>query len=76
MSGVAATFQPGDRVRYVPYHADNDILHPDCESGVVTSINAHAVFVRFDGDLHSKGCYPDTLVHVGSERRAIAEPQS
>lgn len=60
----AGRFKAGDVVRYVPNHADGNAAHPDCEDGVVTSRNEHTVFVRFGAELHSKGCYPDTLIHT------------
>lgn len=53
-------FNPGDNVRYVPYHAHDDINHPDCENGKVTSKNSTYVFVRFKGET-SQACMPDQL---------------
>lgn len=47
-------FTPGDRVLYVPNHADGDPAHPDCERGIVSSIGVIYVFVRYfrkDGTL-------------------------
>lgn len=38
----------GDRVVYVPCHADGHRSHPDCEHGVVSSVNENWVFVKFD----------------------------
>lgn len=32
-------FQAGDRVVYVPTHAEGDRNHPDCERGKVSSVN-------------------------------------
>lgn len=57
-------FEIGQRVTYVPNHADGNAQHPDCERGVVTSINdsINTVFVRFGADYYSKGCYPHNLV--------------
>lgn len=56
-------FKPGDRVRYVPYHAHNDQSHKDCEDGLVTSVNDHYVFVRFSlFTEHGQPCKPDQLV--------------
>lgn len=62
-------FKVGDRVRYVPTHAYNDQGHPDCETGVVTSLGPRSVFVRFDKQVArlgfdgatSQGCYPEDL---------------
>lgn len=54
-------YQPGDLVKYVPYHAYGNGKHPDCEVGKVTSIGATGtVFVRFTG-CTSQGCNPDQL---------------
>ncbi len=41
-------FRKGVRVVYVPTHAHQDLNHPDCEYGVVSSINDKFVFVKFD----------------------------
>lgn len=65
-------FGPGQHVRYVPYHANGDTSHPDCQNGVVTSVRSKSpasgekidppiIFVRF-GTGTSQGCYPDQLV--------------
>lgn len=40
-------FQPGDSVKYIPPHAQNDITHSDCENGVVKSISSLYVFVQY-----------------------------
>jgi len=37
----------GDRVIYVPTHANGDINHPDCEYGIVKSWNKKAIFVNY-----------------------------
>lgn len=55
-------FETGHRVRYVPYHAQGDAQHPDCEDGVVTSVNDRYVFVRFAGRTQSQACRPSQLV--------------
>ena len=34
-------YSPGNWVTYIPSHADGDINHPDCEHGVVSSINQY-----------------------------------
>lgn len=59
-----ATYRPGDAVTYIPHHAQGDRGHPDCEHGVVTSINSKGViFVRFGARQCSQGCKSDQLVH-------------
>lgn len=40
-------FKQGDKVRYIPGHAHGNVNHPDCEDGVVSSINEENVFVRY-----------------------------
>lgn len=55
-------FKRDDRVRYVPYHAHNDVTHKDCENGIVTSTNDHYVFVCFKLGATSQACKPDQLV--------------
>ena len=56
----AEEFQPGDLVKYVPYHAAGNSHHPDCDTGKVTSLNSAFVFVRFSGST-SQACNPDQL---------------
>ena len=58
------SFKPGMAVIYVPYHASGNRYHPDCERGVITSINAQTgtIFVRFGQMVNSQGCKPDQLV--------------
>lgn len=57
MSAPAA-FQQRDEVRYTPRHSASE---GDCEVGIVTSTSTEYVFVRFDGDITSKACYPRDL---------------
>ena len=60
------------RVIYIPGHAFNDISHPDCEYGTVSSINDKFVFVKFDEQLNkfgwngttSQACDPNDLIKV------------
>jgi len=40
-------FKRGDRVAYIPLHADGDINHEDVEYGEVSSVGTY-VFVKFD----------------------------
>jgi hypothetical protein len=54
----------GRKVIYVPNHANDDAGHPDCEEGVITSINDTAVFVRYGSDYGSKGTDRDNLIWV------------
>ena len=41
-------FKRGDKVRYVPNHANGDVHHKDCQNGVVSSTNEKFVFVKYD----------------------------
>ena len=41
----------GVRVRYVPTHAHGDAKHADCETGVVSSVNATVAFVKYDNNM-------------------------
>lgn len=39
----------GDRVLYVPNHAEGDRSHKDCEWGTISSLNSHGEpWVKFD----------------------------
>ena len=39
--------QPGMKVIYVPAYAAGDASHPDCEKGVITSVQTEFVFVWY-----------------------------
>ncbi len=41
-------FRKGEKVLYIPCHADGNKNHSDCEKGVVSSINKRFVFVKYD----------------------------
>jgi hypothetical protein len=45
----------GDRVRYVPLHADGDIYHPDCEDGRISSFGELTVYVKFNKSVGRHG---------------------
>jgi len=47
-------FKKGDRVRYIPTHAEGDNEHPDVEDGCVSSTNEWWVFVKYDNLAHGK----------------------
>lgn len=60
----ANQFRPGDKVKWVPYHAQGDADHPDCDLGVVSSISATGnVFVRFRSGT-DEACNPINLLPV------------
>ncbi|KKK77026.1 hypothetical protein LCGC14_2857760 [marine sediment metagenome] len=73
-----ANFKKGQRVLYVPLHAQGDIKHQDCERGVVSSTNDRVVFVKYDNQMcimatgdepyTAQATEPDdlTLLHGGS----------
>ena len=68
----------GDRVTYVPYHANGDVNHPDVEHGTISSIKNvsrtlvphYTYFVRFDKQVErlgwegttAQGCKRDQLI--------------
>lgn len=62
MRQQASDFNEGDAVRYVPRHAQGNPLHRDCENGVVTGVNRHFVFVRYEGRQGSQATYPADLM--------------
>ena len=47
------------RVLYIPTHVNGDQTHPDCEPGVVSSVNDLYAFVKYDT--------PDTIMVTGDE---------
>ncbi len=71
----------GDRVAYVPYHANGDLNHPDIEIGTISSMKDvsktilphFTYFVRFDETVArlgwegttGQGCKRDQLVKLG-----------
>lgn len=38
----------GNRVRYIPSHANGDASSPDCEDGIVRTIRGEIAFVVYD----------------------------
>ena len=43
------TFRIGDKVLYIPNHANNDSSHKDCERGVITSMRDDGgIWVRYE----------------------------
>ena len=46
-------FKKGDRVKYIPHHANGDRFHPDCQTGVVRSTNEFFVFVIYDNAMQT-----------------------
>lgn len=66
-------FHHMDRVAYIPYHAENNINHPDTQWGYVSSTNDKFIFVKFDrylqdsewNDVTSHACSIDTLKNFG-----------
>lgn len=41
-------YKRGQRVRYIPNHANGNKNHEDCKDGVVSSCNNSYVFVKYD----------------------------
>lgn len=45
----SAPFKKGDKVTYIPHHADGDMTHPSCQHGVVCRMSPSGnVFVKYD----------------------------
>jgi hypothetical protein len=40
-------FKEGDNVMYIPYHANGEMCHPDCEEGIVSSVTELTVYVKY-----------------------------
>lgn len=60
-SALRAQFPAGKHVRYVPYHAEGDTSHLDCENGIVSSVRGTTIFVRFSIYGTPQGCKADQL---------------
>lgn len=62
-TATAPKFKEGQRVVYIPGHANGDHLHPDCDRGVVMGQSELGtyIYVMFSGDLHTKSCSPESL---------------
>lgn len=61
-------FSKGERVVYIPRHANGDPRHPDSELGIVWRVSDNLVFVKFDNSPYTaKGCNPSDLEHVALE---------
>jgi|DEB0MinimDraft_6_1074348.scaffolds.fasta_scaffold00348_15 hypothetical protein len=59
----ASEYKVGDPVTYVPHHANGDASHPDCESGIVSTIREGVedrLWVKFKSSV-SQCCYIETL---------------
>jgi hypothetical protein len=54
-------FSDGERVIYLPGHANGDVKHPDAEYGVVSSVGCRFVFVRFRQQATAQACDPSDL---------------
>jgi hypothetical protein len=57
-------FQDGDRVLYIPGHAQGDPNHEDCEMGHVTRSTDKFVFVRFGPNRYPQACDAANLVKL------------
>jgi hypothetical protein len=47
---IKGAYRKGQRVKYIPQHAHGDASHPDCETGVVSSVSrdGKTIFVKYD----------------------------
>jgi hypothetical protein len=61
----ASDYKPGDRVRYMPLHANTDPNHPDCDLGIVKRSNEKYVFVLYGHSKTAKATAPEYLQHIG-----------
>lgn len=59
---VVTDFQQGDRVVYVPGHANGDPKSTACERGVVSSTNDRFVFARYGGGTTAQATDPRDLL--------------
>lgn len=57
-------FSEGERVVYVPMHANGDTKHPDTEYGRVSSVGSRFVFVRFLEQATAQACDPRDLLKM------------
>lgn len=66
----ASDFEPGQKVTYIPRHANGDLTHKECEHGTVSASSTMYVFVRFDAAVVINGwentlaqaCHPQDLI--------------
>jgi len=66
-------FKKGVRVVYIPIHAHDDFYHPDCERGVVSSINEQFVFVKFDINTRHTNGKPYTVKMMTGDENYTAQ---
>ena len=52
----------GQRVKYIPQHANGDAAHPDCEMGIIKSYRDNYVMVRYEGTSNIKATRFNDLV--------------
>lgn len=66
-------FKTGQRVKYIPRHAQGDENHKDCETGTVSFTNDYVVFVKYDGDYHSMLQYAEgkSILNSETEREGL-----
>lgn len=56
---LPSDYTKGERVKYLPHHAEGDPNHPDVKTGCVSSTNSSWVFVKYD--------LPDLVMTTGDE---------
>jgi hypothetical protein len=64
---VTQEYKQGDRVAYIPIHAEGDITHKDVEQGEIVSVNHLYIFVRFDNQVTPKACSPTNIVKLNDQ---------
>ena len=48
--------------------------HCETEQGVITSVSETTVFVRYSGDMHSKGTCPADLEWLTPDKQTVSKP--
>lgn len=70
-------YKHGDKVRYIPNHANGDATNPDCQNGIVSSVNEKFVFVKYDNlmCIMTTGDEPYTAQATKRENLVRLQPQ-
>lgn len=62
-------FAKGTRVIYIPWHANGDSTHKDCQHGIVSSVQKNFVFVKYDTSYWKK-TDPDESITAQATKRS------
>ena len=66
-------YKKGDKVRYVPNHANGDVHHKDCQNGVVSSTNERFVFVKYDNAMCTMTTGDEPYTAQATKRENLVE---